>query len=134
MASLKQNAISRLAKVQQIHKSLTADLSVLQQDCTTITKVTEQIAESRSASWMGYHAELYYRNFGRPPLGAEFSPQWGGIHGIPAGWQKRPPDEVKQHIEKPAGVFIAAIENATEKAFSGNIGIGPYSCIILSQD
>jgi len=67
---------------------------------------------------MGYHSELYYRNFERPPLGAEFSPEWGGINGIPAGWQKRSSDEVKAHIEKLAGVAIADIEKGSDTAVS----------------
>jgi hypothetical protein len=93
-------------------------LNGLQQNCAAITKATEKIAESWSGSSMGYHSELYYRYFERPPLGAEFSPEWGGIHGIPAGWQKRSPDEVKTHIEKLATVSIADIEKGTEKAVS----------------
>jgi len=118
MASLKEIAVSLVAKVQKLQEGLTADLTGLQQNCAAVTKATEKIGASWSGSSMGYHSELYFRNFERPPLGAEFSPEWGGINGIPAGWQKRSSDEVKAHIEKLAGVSIADIEKETEKAVS----------------
>jgi hypothetical protein len=118
MSSIKEIAVSLLAKVQKLQGSVTADLSSLQQKCAVITKAAETVAHSWSGSSMGYHSELYYRNFERPPLGAEFSPEWGGIHGIPAGWQKRSSDEVKAHIEKLAGVLVADIEKGAETALS----------------
>ncbi len=118
MASLKEIAVSLLAKVQKLQQDLTADLSGLQRNCAAVSKATERVATSWSGSSMGYHSELYYRNFEHPPLGAEFSPEWGGIHGLPAGWQKRSSDEVKVHIEKLASVSIADVEKETEKAVS----------------
>jgi hypothetical protein len=63
---------------------------------------------------MGYHAELYYRNFEPPPLEATFSPEWGGINGIPSGWQKRSADEVKARVEKLSGVSITSLEASTD--------------------
>ena len=118
MASLKDIAVSLLAKVQKLQETLKPELTGLQQKCAAITKAAETIAQSWSGSSMGYHSELYYRNFERPPLGAEFSPEWGGIHGIPAGWQKRPSDEVKAHIEKLAAVTVADIEQGAGTALS----------------
>lgn len=118
MASLKETALSLLVKVQKLQESPTGDLTRLQQGCAAVTRATEKIAESWSGSSMGYHSELYYRNFERPPMGAEFSPEWGGINGIPAGWQKRSPDEVKERIEKLATVSISDVEEGTKKALS----------------
>jgi len=118
MASLKEIAVSLLAKVQKLQETLTPDLTGLQQKCAAVTKAAETVAQSWSGSSMGYHSELYYRNFEHPPLGAEFSPEWGGIHGIPAGWQKRSSDEVKAHIEKAATVSMTDIEKGAETALS----------------
>lgn len=118
MASLKEIAVSLLAKLQKLQETLTPDLTGLQQKCAAVTKAAETIAQSWSGSSMGYHSELYYRKFERPPLGAEFSPEWGGIDGIPAGWQKRSSDEVKAHIEKLAAVTVAYIEHGAETVLS----------------
>lgn len=63
---------------------------------------------------MGYHSELYYRDFVPPPLENSFSPEWGGLHGIPAGWQKRPADDVKKRIENLSGESISALEKSTD--------------------
>jgi REase_DpnII-MboI len=118
MSSIKEVAVPLVAKVQDLQAALTADLTSLQQKCAAVTKAAETVAQSWSGSSMGYHSELYYRNFDRPPLGAEFSPEWGGIHGIPAGWQKRSSDEVKAHIEKLAAVSVADIEKGAKAALS----------------
>jgi hypothetical protein len=118
VASLKEIAVSLVAKVQKLQEAVTADLASLQKKCAAVTKAAETIAQSWSGSSMGYHSELYYRNFERPPLGAEFSPEWGGIHGIPTGWQKRSSDEVKAHIEKLAEVSVVDIETGAETALS----------------
>jgi hypothetical protein len=41
-----------------------------------------------------------------------FNVEWGGIHGIPPGWTKRDPEEVKLRIEKLASLSFAAVEDA----------------------
>lgn len=118
MANLKETAVSLLVKVQQLQESQTATLTGLQENCDAVTEAAEKVAVSWSGSSMGYHSELYYRNFDHPPLGAGFSPEWGGIHGIPPGWQKRSSDEVKTQIEKLSGVAIIDVERETKKALS----------------
>jgi len=64
---------------------------------------------------MGYHAELYYRQFERPSLAATFSREWGGINGIPSGWTQRSADEVKGRVEKLSGVAIEALDKSTSE-------------------
>jgi hypothetical protein len=81
-----------------------------------VTAATETVGESWSGSSFGYHSELYFRDFERPPLGAGFSPEWGGVHGVPAGWQKRSPDEVKERVEQLAGSSVKELEESTAKA------------------
>jgi hypothetical protein len=57
------------------------------------------IEQSWSGSYCGYHSELYYGNFERPPVGERFSPEWGGLYGIPAGYRPRAPEEVQARVE-----------------------------------
>jgi hypothetical protein len=116
MVSLKETATSLLAKVKALQETLAPDLSGIQKSSAAVTEAAQKIAASWSGSSMGYHSELYYSDFEPPPLGVEFSPEWGGIHGIPADWQKRLPDEVKERIEKLSGVRIAILETSTDDA------------------
>ena len=37
----------------------------------------EQIKQSFSGSWLGYHSRVYYDGFKAPPAGAHFSQEWG---------------------------------------------------------
>lgn len=66
----------------------------------SILKGCELVGRSWSASFAGYHARLYYKNFQPPPLQHSFSPEWGGINGLPEGWHQRTPEEVREAIEK----------------------------------
>lgn len=85
----------------------------LQKASERLGKATEQIGESWSGSALGYHSELHYGNFQKPPLNARFSPEWGGINGLPDGWRARTTEEVKAHIEKLAGTEIPKLEQET---------------------
>jgi hypothetical protein len=57
------------------------------------------IEESHSGSWAGYHAELYYGDFQKPPLNARFDVGWGGVRTIAIGWQQRTYDEIAQFVK-----------------------------------
>jgi hypothetical protein len=114
MASLKETAVSLQARVKALQETLCPELAGVKESCDAITKATQKIAGSWSGSWMGYHTELYYRDFEPPPLGATFSPEWGGLDGIPPGWQKRSADEVKGRIEKLSNMSVTALETSTD--------------------
>jgi hypothetical protein len=45
------------------------------------------VAESFSGSWAGWHAELYYGDFERPPWNQQFDVEFGGVYGVPHGWR-----------------------------------------------
>ena len=43
----------------------------------SLKKAAEQVGKAWSGSWLGYHANVYYRNFQPPPPGAHFNKAWG---------------------------------------------------------
>jgi REase_DpnII-MboI len=114
MSSLKEISAVLLAKVKGLQEILGPELARTEKSSAAVKKATQSIAASWSGSWMGYHSELYYMNFAPPPLENIFSPEWGGIDGIPPGWQKRSADEVKVRIEKLSGESISALEKSTD--------------------
>jgi uncharacterized protein (TIGR02391 family) len=62
-----------------------------------------EIEHSWSGSYAGWHSRMYFRHFERPPIHHQFSGEWGGLHGIPDGWQERDEKEVSMAIEQLVG-------------------------------
>jgi hypothetical protein len=48
-------------------------------EAATLIKAVHEVEDSSSGSNFGYHAELYYGEFQRPPR--RFNVEWGGING-----------------------------------------------------
>jgi hypothetical protein len=116
MSALKEICVALLAKVKELQDTLGPELSRIEKSSAAVNNATHQIVTSWSGSWIGYHADLYYRDFAPPSLQNSFSPEWGGINGIPPGWQRRSADEVKERIEKLSGESIDALDKSTDSA------------------
>ena len=114
MSSLKEISVALFAKVKELQETLVPELARVEKSAIAVNSATQRLAPSWSGSWMGYHSQLYYRDFTPPPLENSFSPEWGGLNGIPPGWQKRSADEVKERIEKLSGESITAFEKSTD--------------------
>lgn len=113
MASLTETAISLLAKVKVLEEGISAKLGELQKRSEKLSKAAQDVGESWSGSALGYHSELHFGDFQKPPLGARFSPEWGGMNGLPDGWRPRTADEVRERIEKLAGTAVINLEEDT---------------------
>lgn len=116
MTTIAETAGSLLAKAKALQEALEPTLTKIQESCEKATRASQTVGESWSGSSLGYHSELYFRDFERPPLAESFDPEWGGIHGISAGWQTRSPDEVKARIEQIAGNQIEKLEEGAKAA------------------
>ena len=114
MSSLKEVSVALLAKVKELQETLGPELARVEKSSIAVGLATHRVVPSWSGSWMGYHSELYYRDFAPPPLENSFSPEWGGIDGIAPGWQKRSAHEVKDRIETLSGELIATLEKSTD--------------------
>jgi hypothetical protein len=113
--SLSDSACSLLAKVQEHEKAHRVVVSTIQADASALLKAANKVGDSWSGSNIGYHGELYYAEFQRPPLGAIFSVEWGTLHGIPPNWNARTPEDVKEGIESLAGVAFSKIEDGSKQ-------------------
>jgi uncharacterized protein (TIGR02391 family) len=95
---------------QQFAEETQPILYELSQQAQKLAIACETVGRSWSHSFAGYHGRLYYSRFEPPPMGHFFSPERGGIDGIPNGWRERSAEEVKAEIERLAGVSIDELE------------------------
>jgi len=79
-----------------------------------VVSACNNIDNSWSGSDLVGHADLFYGNFDTPPYEKRFSIEWGLIHGIPDGWNKKSNDEVLQKIEKDSGANIEDLDNKAD--------------------
>jgi hypothetical protein len=113
MATLAETATALSVKIKTLEDKVSLKLNELDRACERLSKAGLKVADSWSGSTLGYHAELHYGDFEKPPLHADFSPEWGGIHGLPDGWYPRTSDEVRQRIEELAGAKFECVDKDT---------------------
>ena len=74
-----------------------------------LKQAAEEVGKAWSRSWMGYHANVYYRDLQPPPPGAHFNPEWGMMPAVfvpertTGDWIEYDPDQVSNLIYKRAG-------------------------------
>jgi len=67
-----------LIRCLQAEAAALSDLAAKQPSLPAdIMEEANKIGKSWSQSWLGYHADVYYRGFTSPPPGAVFSKEWG---------------------------------------------------------
>lgn len=99
---------------QEIEKQKNGNTAAIEEilhQADALFEAAVQVGRSHSGSHFGYHGSLYFKDFEIPQLGEMFSVEWGGYHGIPPGWDKREPEEVKHRIEGLASATFAAVED-----------------------
>ena len=74
-----------------------------------LRRAADEVGKSSSGSWLGYHANVYYKDLKPPPPEAHFSRRWGFksmlvASGTTTGnWAERDPEEVIRIIYERAG-------------------------------
>jgi len=87
-------------------------IRLLQKRAEVMWKAGATVGESWSGSCFGYHSDLHYGEFERPPFHSRFSVEWGCVNGMPGGWTPRTPDEVKTEIEKRSKDTFEGLEKS----------------------
>ncbi len=77
-------------------------------------KICEPMEKSWSGSWIGYHANLYFKDFQQPSTNEMFNIEWGGINGYDPGWQSRSLDEIWGYIQEKSLIKFD-IDDANDK-------------------
>lgn len=113
--SLATKAAELLKKADSLEQSLKAQIAEVSRQSNKLFESAAKLTQCWSGSYFGYHSELYYGNFERPPLDRRFNPEWGGIHGIPPNWRSRGSDEVRAHIENEAKAKFEDVEISSKE-------------------
>lgn len=108
--ALAQSVAELLTRVREQAEERRGAVSKLRNDAQALTDASRNVEESFSGSNFGYHSELYYRDFEKPPLGRQFNVEWGGQLGPQPGWEQRTADEVKARIETLSAVKVEQVE------------------------
>jgi len=62
-----------------------------------------RVQDSWSGSFAGWHGRMYFDDFQVPTVHEQFNGEWGGIHGIPDGWEEKRTEEVEEKINELVG-------------------------------
>jgi predicted nucleotide-binding protein len=113
-AQFSQAASSLLARIKAQETNVNQVVRELVPQAKKWIEAGTSLVRTWTGSYCGYHCELYFRDFERPSLRERFSPEWGGIKGIPDGWALRSHEEVKERMQWLAGgVAIEVLEKRT---------------------
>ena len=82
------------------------DLSPETATLNDLCQRAEQIGKSASRSWLGYHANVYYKNFEAPPAGVHFDVE----HGTAGTYYSGPDRDWVEHTAQEVIDFIATKE------------------------
>ncbi|KAF5079961.1 hypothetical protein [Methanobacterium aggregans] len=102
-------------ELDNFNKNIKKALSY-KKDLNALLDIINQIQESWSGSWIGYHADLYYKNFERPPINERFDSEWGLQHRSQPNWEEKTYADVIRAIEKKYhGTSLNKIETSLNK-------------------
>jgi uncharacterized protein (TIGR02391 family) len=79
------------------------ELDQMRSESNKLLHACAKLAESWSGSFAGWHGRMYFRNFQKPALREQFSGEWGGLHGIPGGWQEKDGPMIAKRINELVG-------------------------------
>lgn len=102
------NVFEDLASIQQaFHQRNDLLKTNLEATSKKVEAAIAMVKESWSNSYFGWHASMYFLDYQLPTFSERFSPEWGGINGVPSGWYQRQSEDVKKKIEELAGDSIS---------------------------
>jgi len=131
-AALISKSNDLIQQLETLEQTLREPIADIKAKCDRLFEESVKLAQAWSGSYFGYHSELYYGDFERPPLGRRFNPEWGGIYGIPPGWSQRQHDEVKQQIEHSAQCTFVEVESKSKEMTGQARDLGSQMLVDLS--
>lgn len=95
-----ESASKLIDEFERRHKN---DFESVAKDARRLMDICQEIGRSWSGSFAGWHGRMYFRDFQKPTLHEQFDGEWGGLHGIPDGWEEKDAPAVEQKIDQVMG-------------------------------
>jgi predicted nucleotide-binding protein len=99
------------------------DLAAAEGALRGLEEAANEVGRAFSGSWLGYHANVYYKDLLPPPPGAHFSQEWGLQDvsftrlGSSGQWREVDPQELRDQIREHAGnPDLSGIQSAASDA------------------
>lgn len=97
--SLKDLLKGLKSKIDEFKNSITPTIKNYKNDLNGLVQIVSKIEESSSGSWIGFHANLYYKGYNKPKWNESFNSEWGSINRIPPSWQEKNYDEISSFVD-----------------------------------
>lgn len=83
-----------------------------------LQSIVGELEPTWSKSWIGFHADLYFKDFKKPPTWEyEFDSEWGSINGIHDYWVKKDYNEVTEYVlQRSGGISLENIRKSIDEA------------------
>lgn len=117
---MKQNIENLKDKIGELDK-LCGKLTDTKKDIEKLQAMIGEVDKSWSRSWIGYHSNMYYKEFEEPRWQEAFNAEWGGagMYGISREWESRSYENVENYIQAKASLkfvdVLASVEEVVQK-------------------
>ena len=108
-----------ITKFESEYKSSIGEIAT---ESEKLYSAAEEVEASWSGSHAGWHGSMYYRDFEKPTIYEKFSGEWGGINGIPEGWEEKTANQVRDHIYEISGKVVT-VDNFEQKVKNFRSGL-----------
>ncbi|ANH69635.1 TIR domain-containing protein [Mitsuaria sp. 7] len=134
--------VDRIRTVEQEMSALLAEgmRPEVKEPLEKLRKAAEAVGKAWSGSWLGYQANVYYRQLDAPPPGANFSREWGLMGGYGSGstgdWVQCRSDDILDHIYELAGrpdrdALMVLADEAGERAMDAKASLISLTTALL---
>ena len=89
--------------IKAFQKKYSFQLAECAQMSERLSDACSKIVRTWSGSFAGWHGNMYFQDFEIPSTYQRFSGEWGGLHGIPTGWEEKQPEQVSVKLEGVVG-------------------------------
>lgn len=106
--------VDPIVKILEDYKIKYTDfLNCKKDELLNLRDIASELDESWSQSWIGFHANLYFSNFQRPPsIKYKFDSEWGSVNGIPKYWEEKSYEDIVFYVESRAErLSLSGIQN-----------------------
>lgn len=116
-----KEVVSEIQEQLDNYLNIFNELNKFKEELNTLRDKVNDLNECWSNSWIGFHANLYFKNFQKlPSWQYQFDSEWGSVNGIPEYWVEKSYCEIEAYIKYSApNISYNEIKLYIDKALKG---------------